>query len=86
MWVQNFSVKEQFQFFGPNLPKTAVFGLKQKKNEPHQWVLDIQIRLCTRFKLKIKNLVFGPDLPKKKGISGLKEKKWAKPLNSGYSN
>ena len=61
------------------------FWSKAKKNEPHHWVFDIGIKLGKNFKLKITNLIFGPNLPKN-GISGLKEKEWASSLKSTYSN
>ena len=63
--VWNLSSNCQFLFFGPNLPK-KVFLVKNWKSKHHLWIPHIQIRLTI--------LLFF--FYKKKGFSGLKQKKW----------
>ena len=58
----------QFDFF-----IERVFVIEIWKNEHLNWILHIRISLRTRFQIKLKILIFGPNLLKK-GILGLKQK------------
>ena len=55
VYVPNFSLNRQFWFFGPNLPRKCVSGLKLKK---WHWILHIWINLGTKFLLKLTSLIF----------------------------
>ena len=53
-----------------------IFMFQNRKSEHHHWIPHIQISFGTKFQLKLTILIFfWPDLPKK-GVSGLKQKKW----------
>ena len=52
VYVSSFSLNWQFWFFGPNLHRKSTSGLKQK-SEHYHWILHIQIRLVTKFQLKL---------------------------------
>ena len=55
--VPNFSLNWQFSFFGPNLPKKRVSGLKQKSEQRH-WILHTRVSLGTKFQPKLTILIF----------------------------
>ena len=65
--VPNFSINCQVRFFGPNLPKKGVSGLKQKN---HHWILHIRISLGAKFQLKLRILgVFTKNRKKNKNCT-----------------
>ena len=72
--VSNFTLNEQFWFFGPNFPK-KLFSVNKWKSEPHHWIPYVQISLGTKFLLKWQFWSFWPNLPKN-CFTGLKEKQW----------
>ena len=55
--ILNFSLKQQFSFLGPSLPKTSISPLKHK-SEHHYWIVHIQIGLNTKFQFYITILIF----------------------------
>ena len=63
--VPNFSLNWQFSFFGPNLPKKRVSGLKQKSEQRH-WILHTRVSLGTKFQPKLTILIFFDQICPKK--------------------
>ena len=57
VYVPNFSLKQEFWLFGPNLPKKGISSQKQKR-QSHQWVLHIRISVGTKFEHKVTILIF----------------------------
>ena len=64
LWLPDFSLKQQFWFFEPSLPK-RVFPVKNKKREHHRWIVHIQVSLDTKFQLKITVLIFWTEYAQK---------------------
>ena len=62
----NFSLNWQFWIFGTNEPKMDTSDLKQKKNENHWRILNIQISVCSKFQLQQIILIFWNKFPKKR--------------------
>ena len=60
------------------------FLAQNRKDEHQHSILHIQISLSIKFHF-IQFWILGPNLPKK-GVSGLKQKKWTSALNSAYLN
>ena len=63
--IRNFRFNCQFWFFGPNLPKNSISGLKWKKSEHYHWILQFRISLNTTFQLKLTILMLWAEFSQK---------------------
>ena len=91
-WIQHiliclcntFFLNWQFWFYGPN-SKKGIFTLgpnlykrfKKRKKWTSPRLCHIKIIVGTKFQLKLRDLIFWPNLAKKKRISGLKQQNCA---------
>ena len=82
--VPNFSLNWQIWFFGLNLPKKGVSGLKQK-NRTASLNSAYSNSLGPKFQLKLTILIFWTKF-EQKGHFQFKTKKWTPLLNSAYWN
>ena len=55
--IWNFSLKQEFSFLRPNLPKNSISSLKQKTEHAY-WIVYIQIGLNTEFQVEITIFTF----------------------------
>ena len=62
--ILNFSLKEEFSFLGPSLPKNSISALKHK-SEHHYWIAYIQIGLNTKFQFETTIFIFCSKLAQK---------------------
>ena len=74
VYILNFSLSWQFQFFWANLPN-KVFSISNWKIEHHYWVLHIWISTGTKFPLKPTILIFWTKFTPKEYLAKI-GKKW----------
>ena len=73
--VSIFISNKKPQIFGPNFPKLVISGLSKKRWILHHRNSLIQISLCTKFKLKQKNLNCLDEIYPKRALPVLNRKK-----------
>ena len=56
VWLQNFTL-QCFEFWDQIFPK-RIFLTQNRKSSYHYWILHIQLRLCSKFLLKMTILIF----------------------------
>ena len=82
--VPNFRLNWLIWIFRQSLPK-KVFPVENRKSEHPHRILHFWISLSTKFRVKLRSLIFCTKFAQK-GVSRWKQKKWTSPLNSAYLN